>query len=97
MIEAVTINEAAQGGETTPSKRELQEAARQFEGLLVGMMLKESMQEVFSGSVTGGSSGMEMMRDLCVEKLATSLAEDASLGLADQLLEHWQLTGAYHE
>ena len=97
MIEGLRADESGQTNAAIPSKNELHEAARQFEGLLVGMMLKESMRDVFSGHGEDSSSGMEMMRDLCIEKLASSLAEDASLGLADQLLDHWMLTGAHHE
>jgi len=76
---------------------ELRAAAGKFEGMLLGMILKEALRETFGGSSGASSPGMEMMRDLCVEQFSASLAETASLGLADQLVRQWPASGEDHE
>ncbi len=65
---------------------DLQEACRQFEGLLLGMILKDSLSNPFSDGEEEAGSGMDMFRDFCVEQVADSLAENSSLGIADQLM-----------
>lgn len=74
----------------------LREAGKQFEGLLLGMILKESLQSVFSDEEGETSSGMEMMRDVCVEQLAASLSETSPIGLADQLVQQVNAGGSHH-
>ena len=81
-----------------PGERcEMRAAAAQFEGMLLSMILKKSLQETFGGSSGESSAGTEMMRDLCVETFSASLAETASLGLADQMVRQWPASGEAHE
>lgn len=65
----------------------LRRACEQFEGLLMGMILKESLRDIGLGTDSDAAGGMELLRDLCVEKMASSLAETSPVGLADQLVE----------
>lgn len=74
----------------------LREAARQFEGLLMGMILKDSLRSVFSDPEGEMSTGMEMMRDVCLEKLAASLSETSPIGLADDLIQQTDTGGPRH-
>lgn len=69
------------------SPADLREACEQFEGLLLGMVLKESFRDVFAGSKEAGLAGMDMFKDYCYEQVAATLAEEGSLGIADQLVD----------
>ncbi len=66
---------------------DLRAACQQFEGLLVGMILKESLRVSFSEPDEDTATGLDGFRDFCIEQVASSLAETSSLGIADQLLE----------
>ena len=68
----------------------MEEACRQFEGLLMGMVLKDSLRDVFSESSEGG---MQVFKEHCVEQVAATLAETGSLGIADALLEQFEGVG----
>ena len=69
----------------------MEDAARQFEGLLLGMVLKDSLRDVFSETSDG--SGMQVFQEHCVEQVAATLAEQGSLGIADALLEQFEGVG----
>ncbi len=73
--------------------RRLREACRQFEGLLLGIILKESLRDTFKDPEEDAGVGMEQFRDFCVEQVANSMAESASLGIADQLYEQFSQQG----
>ncbi|HAS83908.1 MAG TPA: hypothetical protein DCS43_14835 [Verrucomicrobia bacterium] len=66
---------------------ELRDACAQFEGLLLGMILKDGLSNPLGEGGEGddeGGSGMDGFRDFCIEQVATTLSTSASLGLADQ-------------
>ena len=65
----------------------LKEACQQFEGMLLGMVLKESMRD--DGGMAGDeeAGGFGMFKEFCIEQVATSLSETSSMGIADQLYE----------
>lgn len=73
--------------------RRLREACQQFEGLLLGIILKESLRETFKDSEDDAGVGMEQFRDFCVEQVANSMAESSSLGIAEQLYEQFTQHG----
>ncbi len=77
---------AQRAGQESPTSME--EACRQFEGLLLGMVLKDSLKDVFSES--SGNGGMEVFKEHCVEQVAATLAETGSLGIADSLLAQFE-------
>ncbi len=73
--------------------RRLREACQQFEGMLLGIILKESLRETFKDSEDDAGASMEQFRDFCVEQVANSLAETSSIGVADQLYEQFRQQG----
>ena len=75
---------------TAPAREEnprLREACQQFEGLLMGIMLKESLGATGGESGEDSASGFDQFRDFCVEQVASTLAESSSMGISDQLYE----------
>ena len=97
-LEAMAVRRAAgAGGGPDGSKREearLRDACKQFEGLLLGMMLKESLREKLAGESQDAASGFDQFKDYCVEQVAHSMAESSSMGIADQLYEQMKQQGA---
>ncbi len=86
---------AGEGSEVRGEREQkrLREACQQFEGLMLGILLKESLRDNLGGENEDSAAGLEQFRDFCVEQVATSVAEsEASLGIADQLYE--QLSGS---
>lgn len=73
---------------------QLREACQQFEGLLLGILLKESLSDTLSEGGEDGSAGFGQFRDFCMEQVATSMAESSSMGIADQLYEQLSMQGA---
>lgn len=71
----------------------LREAARQFEGLFVQMMLK-SMRDASSGDELFGSEQMGMYRDMYDQKIAQSMTAGKGIGIAEALLRQLQASEA---
>lgn len=71
----------------------LREACQQFEGFLLGILLKESMRETLSEGVGDSASGFDQFREFCLEQVADSMAASSSLGIADQLYEQFSQHG----
>ena len=65
----------------------LRHACQQFEGLLVGIMLKEALRPEPTEEDGEGAASFEPFREFCVEQVASSLSESAALGIGDQLYE----------
>jgi Rod binding domain-containing protein len=74
--------------------RQLKEAAQQFEGMLIGIMLKEAMRENLSEKAGDSAAGFDQFRDFCLEQVSTSMAETSTLGIADQIYEQLSQSGA---
>ena len=72
---------------------QLREACQQFEGFLLGILLKESMRETLSEGVGDSATGFDQFREFCLEQVADSMAESSSLGIADQLYEQFTQFG----
>jgi len=67
----------------------IEAAARQFEGLLIGLMLKEMRAAPLEEDPFGGI-GVDMARDLADQQLARHLAEHGGVGFADALIAQMQ-------
>lgn len=75
----------------------LREACEKFEGMLLGIMMKEAMRRAPDESGGGAAGGMDSFREFCVEQVANTMAETSSLGLADQLVADLGMGGAGYE
>jgi flagellar protein FlgJ len=79
-IQSINIEAAAQ---QTKADAKLSEACEKFEGLLMGMILKDSLaSSQFSDNEEPGSG---LMKEFASEQLAQSLSKDGGIGLADML------------
>ncbi len=71
----------------------LRDAAQQFEGMLLGIMLKESLSTRISAPDDDSAAGFDQFREFCIEQVASSLSSSASMGIADQLYEQMSQQG----
>ncbi len=86
MIERLGNGAAPAGAGTDTAK--IKDAARQFEALLIGQMLR-SMREAASGGWlgTGGDQTASSMMEIAEEHLARAMAEQGGIGLANMVVE----------
>lgn len=76
-----------------------EEAAQQFEKLLVQQLVQTMTEGLFDGGLAGagGPSWMQgqqdLQRDTLAQVLTDHLVDSDSLGLADRLLQNWQHRG----
>jgi len=73
--------------------RQLREACQKFEGMLLGIMMKESLGESMLESSEGEGGGLDSFREFCIEQVANTMAESSSLGIADQLYAELGMEG----
>ena len=71
----------------------MREACEQFEGLLLGIMLKEALSQESTDTAGDAAAGFDQFREFCVEQVATSVARSSSTGIADQLYEQMSQQG----
>jgi Rod binding domain-containing protein len=81
----------------TPESRRLREACQKFEGMLLGIMMKEALRETLSEPVGDAAPGMDSFRDFCIEQVAHTMAETSSLGISDQLYAELGIGGGGNE
>lgn len=72
-----------------------EEAARQFEQVLIRQMVSTMTREIFDSSLSGEdgpgwmNSYSEMQSDLLANELAAQLSKRGNLGIAEMLLRQW--------
>lgn len=66
------------------------QAARQFEALLVGELLKRAQQPMLEEVPLSGGAAGAMYRDMFSDELAKRMAARGGLGLADAMLRRAQ-------
>ena len=71
----------------------MRDACEQFEGLLLGIMLKEALRQDSTDTAGDAAAGFDQFREFCVEQVATSVAKSSSTGIADQLYEQMSQQG----
>ncbi|MBO6575831.1 MAG: hypothetical protein JJ896_12575 [Rhodothermales bacterium] len=82
-----------------PKPRNPEEAARQFEEVLVREFVREMTKDLFGGSLAGeqGAGWVkaqgEAQGDALTDVLTRHLVESGTMGIADMLLEKWEATG----
>lgn len=73
-------------------KAALKEACREFEGILLGIIMKDGLKtEALAADEEDASYGGEMFKEYASEQVARSLGQDESFGIARMMYE--QLSG----
>jgi flagellar protein FlgJ len=81
MIDSISLNAAAPAQQDTPEK--VKSAASQFEGLLIGEMLKSARESGDGGWMgTGDDAGSDSAMGLAEQYFAQSMSASGGLGLA---------------
>jgi len=81
---------AAPSSAPEPKPRNAAEAAKQFEALMIGQMLRTA-HESSSGSLDGGNAASsDTMYDVAAQQFAQVLAANGGLGLAKMILKGLQ-------
>jgi Rod binding domain-containing protein len=78
---------------STAETRQLREACQKFEGMMLSILMKESLRETLSEPAGDAATGMDSFRDFCIEQVAHTMAESSSLGIADQLYAELGIEG----
>ncbi|HEV2270746.1 MAG TPA: flagellar assembly peptidoglycan hydrolase FlgJ [Steroidobacteraceae bacterium] len=76
----------------TNSPQALREAARQFESLFTGMMLKSMQEANFKDPLFGSDQG-DLYQDMYDDQLAAVMSRGKGLGLADMLVQQLRREG----
>lgn len=84
-LSAARIAPAAPGALPATPPDDLRSACQEFEGLLLGMLLREMYATVSRSGLLGANSGREIFEDLWTQELARLAARASPLGVADQL------------
>jgi len=84
-LSAARMAPAAPGALPATPPEDLRSACQEFEGLLLGMLLREMYATVSRSGLLGGNSGREIFEDLWTQELALLAARAGPLGVADQL------------
>ena len=86
-----------------PKPRTPEEAARQFEEVLVKQMVREMTKGIFDNNLTGDDAPQwmgaysEMQSDVLTTELAKQLTESGKIGISDLLMKQWKRQDAEQE
>ncbi len=83
-ISSVPASSAAPTGDSQPKPKNAAEAAKQFEALLIGQMLRTA-HESAGGSLGDNDSSSDTMFDVAGQQFAQVLANNGGLGLAKMI------------
>lgn len=78
------------GPPATPEQKKLWQAAKDFEGVMLGLVFKQ-MQASQGGDMLGGGAANRTWKDMLNEERAKSLAQHGGLGLADAIYQQLAL------
>ena len=70
----------------------LEEACREFEGIMLSIILKEGMKSAWGGEGES-ETGSENMMDFALEQASRALARQGAFGLAEAMLEQMKEQG----
>ena len=86
---SIPVSMAEVTGQTGPGKKNIQQAARDFEALLIGQVLKAARQSGNGGWLgEGDDQGGNTMLEVAEEHLARTLAASGGLGLGQMIISH---------
>jgi Rod binding domain-containing protein len=77
---------AGNSAKSHKSDLEIDNAARQFEALLLQQMMKSMWQTVPSSGLLSGGKEQEYYREMLVDSLATEIAKGQGLGIKDVIV-----------
>ncbi len=77
-----------------PSAESPEEAARQFESVLVRQFVEVMTKDLFDGGPEGGMTGQaDLQRDTLTDTLTDHLVESGTFGVADLMIAQWRRSG----
>jgi Rod binding domain-containing protein len=85
-----SVDELAEDGGKARKDLEIKKSATQFEALLLQQMMKEMWNAVPKDGMLSGSREEELFRDMLNETLASSVAEQQSVGIKDIVMKEMQ-------
>jgi Rod binding domain-containing protein len=74
------------GQPETPEQKRLMKAAKDFEAVMLGMVLKQ-MHQTSGADPLGGGAANQTWRDMLADERARSMAQGGGLGLADSIYQ----------
>ena len=92
-LNPLTPPSGAPGSNPEPQDARLREAAQAFEAVFVRQMIG-SMRQARLGEDLLGSDAADQFRDMADARLADTMAERGSLGIAEMLLNQFQRRSA---
>jgi Rod binding domain-containing protein len=87
-IDALTMSGAAAGVELETAPSKLEDAARQFESLLMAELLRVSRGEGSGWLGTGDDASMSSAMDLAQEYFAQAMTAQGGIGIVQYVKEH---------
>jgi Rod binding domain-containing protein len=87
-IDALTMSGAAAGVELETAPSKLEDAARQFESLLMAELLRVSRGEGSGRLGTGDDTSMSSAMDLAQEYFAQAMTAQGGIGIVQYVKEH---------
>lgn len=100
-VQANELQDTRTTGDAADVRRQqakLRQACHDFEGMMLSILLKESIKPSESLGEEGGQ-GNEILHDFAMEQVARQLGEDGTVGLGDLLYEQMSdyYAGGRHE
>ena len=78
-------------------EKQIDEASRNFEALLLHQMLKSMWESVPAGGLFGDSNESQMYRDMFNEALANSISEGQGIGVRDSVVRDLRRLEGYKD
>ena len=69
--------------QTSPEQTQLKTACKEFEGMLLGIILKQGLQASLDDEEDAGGGGI--LKEFAAEQMARSLGQEGSMGIADMM------------
>ena len=90
---ARTTTASATGAPGRPAQSP-EDAARQFEAVLVRQFVEVMTKDLFDGDAEGGLTGQaDLQRDTMTDTLTDHLVESGTFGVADLMIAQWKQSG----
>lgn len=69
----------------TGDRKQVDKAAEEFEGMMIGQLLEPMWAGVDTGGAFGGGTGEMVFRSLMIQEMGKSIAQNGGLGIADDV------------